>query len=78
MRRYTLKLEMDKYCETKLISKMDIYFETERVCCKLLYFSFLNKYVFIISHYETEGVWKFVFLLQKSMATLALINPFFL
>jgi len=22
---------MDKYCETKLISKMDIYFETEGV-----------------------------------------------
>jgi len=22
---------MDKYCETKLISKMDIYFETEEV-----------------------------------------------
>jgi len=26
-----LKLEMNKYCETKLISKMDIYFETEEV-----------------------------------------------
>jgi len=26
-----LKLESDKYCETKLFSKMDMYFETEEV-----------------------------------------------
>jgi len=26
-----LKLEIDKYCETKLIFKIDIYFETEGV-----------------------------------------------
>jgi len=26
-----MKLEIDKYCETKLMSKMDIYFETEGV-----------------------------------------------
>jgi len=29
-----LKLKMDKYCETKLISKMDIYFKMERVVFK--------------------------------------------
>jgi len=28
---FALKLEMDKYCETKLISKIDMYFESEGV-----------------------------------------------
>jgi len=31
-----LKLESDKYCETKLFFKMDMYFETEEVLIELL------------------------------------------
>jgi len=34
---------MDKYCETKLISKMDMYFETEEV--------FLNELIVKVSRF---------------------------
>jgi len=39
-----LKLEIDKYYETKLISKMDIYFEMEGVIDKLTIINFFIKW----------------------------------
>ena len=43
---------MDKYCETKLISKMDIYFETEGVTN---YSSCLKKRMTLLPHMEVKS-----------------------
>jgi len=45
-----LKFEMNKYCETKLISKMDIYFETEEVLTNF----YFERYIILINRSDVS------------------------